>query len=635
MSEMDESEPECQCLPTPNEVRIGQPPLETSPEDLDIMASNETIASSNLVYDDHGHPICQIHCLPPEILSRIFNHAIQGEPLLWHTGNVISSFKAARFDGCDRYELMRVCHHWQNIILGTPSYWVNITDGVRAVALEAALDRSKALPLTITRVVTSSREPPLIARHLPRVKELGIYIHGKPRLLHCIHESLNRSADNLEALFLVMRVPLPYDQSTLSNACTLPPDFLSAQAPKLRRISLESYVLDWRSPLLNTSLTHLEILIPTNAHSLPSPGPIAAAMYAGFFDCLARLPSLLVLVLMGCIPVHPSSLELVDNPSPIHLAYLQRLAIDDRASSVIDLMRRLTAPACTYLELKVTNVVGHNVQQMFERLAQILRKPSIGMDIPSRPVSTVRVSMQEIDYRLWLSIKGWSIDQAVKDGYPVFHPEVEPSFNLTLNIREESRQRLWEAAFMDNLCQIVEAIPSAGVHTLSLELPYFRRPTSSRPLVHALRGWDSVCNLSLDCGDYGTQMAFGALGWHGRLDSSLASATTSDIDNIFLPDLKILSMPEAILTTIPSFSSTPSPYGDLLVPKLRARKENNFLLRKLYIVRSRPGFPRDPWLKNLKQVVSVSVHVETKSGKALHPSYDSHSSEPPARPPTR
>ncbi|TFY66181.1 hypothetical protein EVG20_g4908 [Dentipellis fragilis] len=539
------------------------------------------------ILSHHNRLICRIHRLPPEILARIFNLTIQGKQLLWHTGSVMSSFETARRDGHNRYQLMSVCHHWWNVILGDPSCWENITDGLGTSAMKAALYRSKSLPLTITRAVHSSYESPLLAQHLARIKELGLYLRGEPQSIQGAHESLNAPADNLETLFLAQRVSESHGDLTVGNSCTLPSGFLAAHAPKLRRISLYNYP----APAGRRKPSSLQ-QYTTNS----------STAWQGFLHCRHLFSGAAYLTTR-------SPPELSDNRPVINMGCLQKLSIDDRAWPAAGLLGRLTAPACTSLKLKIANSSNQSTQRNYELLAQMLKKSSIAVDVPSRPIQTVRVCVQQMGQQPWLTVKGWSILHVADDGYPVFQPKSEPSFDFTLDMREGPRPKMEEAVFMAQLRHILAAIPPANVSTLSLELPHVR---------------------NLDCGDSSTQMVFGALARHGGAEASSTSPASSGSDDIFLRNLEAVSVPEAVLNRVSSHSQTF--FGDILVPKLRCRKEMGFPLQKLYIVRPHPGFPHYSWVENIQQIVPVFAHVKSKSHEESRaPQY---SAQPPGESPT-
>jgi hypothetical protein len=271
-----------------------------------------------------------ISSIPSEILGAIFVHHAQEIQFLYfpHEPVVLSWLN-----------VVRVCHHWREVALGTPELWATpFLNSSRAT--EEMLVRSKMVPLNLRGgLVYRMESVQKVFMHVERLQEVSLLFFGG-EMYRCIMEFLSElsacSAPKLQSLSLEQG----YEPKL---RIAIPTSFL---APKLRILKIKYCDISWASTIL-TGLTVLDIkwLSP---ECLPTLDELISVLY--------RMPALHTLVLEHALPTLPlqiTSLPRVPRAMNVQLPHLKRLRLVAKVLEVANVLARIELPDSTMLEVQL------------------------------------------------------------------------------------------------------------------------------------------------------------------------------------------------------------------------------------------------------------------------------------------
>ncbi|TFK23070.1 hypothetical protein FA15DRAFT_621556 [Coprinopsis marcescibilis] len=291
-------------------------------------------------------PISQ---LPAEIICRIFLFCEQIMP--WRGSNGQGHW----------FQLTQVCRYWRAVSLGCAQLWSHIYVN-SSPWTKAMVERSKHTPISIeswSGNLNSAAEASLhdiLKTHTYRLKSL----------------SLSASSSNsLEKLVAQLRQPAPILHSlTVTNqgyngvVLEIPVDLFGEGAPSLRQLSLKGSQLSWSSPWL-TGLTRLEYSTDTHGRrSQPETPPTPQQ----FLQALENMPALTHLDLEMNVSNFAST-----NLEPITLSSLQHLHLKGALSGIAGVLRHLSFPSTTTLNLNGSISSTELSSQLAPNLVSALR----------------------------------------------------------------------------------------------------------------------------------------------------------------------------------------------------------------------------------------------------------------------
>ncbi|KDQ19462.1 hypothetical protein BOTBODRAFT_142993 [Botryobasidium botryosum FD-172 SS1] len=174
-----------------------------------------------------------IHCLPPELISSIFELAVPGA--LGHTsGDEVP------------LNVVRVSRDWRQIAMDSPRAWAHIPM-VPEPLLSTFLERSKNVPLELTfyrttREATLHHMARISPSHLERTRALKLDLVGMEKQIHKVESWLSTPLPALETLEI--RRPVPRGGMDLT-----------ADTPRLQHLSLKGSLMPFDHPIYSNLAT--------------------------------------------------------------------------------------------------------------------------------------------------------------------------------------------------------------------------------------------------------------------------------------------------------------------------------------------------------------------------------------------
>ncbi|KAF8264480.1 hypothetical protein EI94DRAFT_466671 [Lactarius quietus] len=187
-----------------------------------------------------------ISSLPPEVFTAIFS-------LACFPGT--SSLGGEPDHHLVPLRISHVCRRWREIALNQPLLWSHVGfSDLSPVGVTEILARAKSVPLYLEADFRDYRRDDIrfstfqkeLQARVPRVRRL--IIGAEPSQIHSTLERLVSPAPTLEYLTLSSRGRRP---RTIGSAHLFPPDTLfDGSAPRLCRLELHNYGINWKSSLL-------------------------------------------------------------------------------------------------------------------------------------------------------------------------------------------------------------------------------------------------------------------------------------------------------------------------------------------------------------------------------------------------
>lgn len=291
------------------------------------LASLELHQASILALKSQRNSFASISRIPPEVLGKVFEFTKAAiEPPL---------FPLYKLKGTPRWlKMTHVSRHWRDLAINLlASLWVNLRlDNLPF--LEKMLSRSKGAGLVIQASFSS---PSGVAHYSPNALDLALNDSSRIKVLSLkdvrwdtwkyLKGLLPKSAPQLEYLCL-----------TGSSIDLIIPEEILCKTPKLRRLELTRFGVDWisHSHLLR-SLTHLKL------HSIIRNSP---PTWKQFVNVLKRMPHLEVLDLN--VSLSNQAFEKMSLAPPvfgsIHLASLRALSINCNKEEMDTFLTCVTFP---------------------------------------------------------------------------------------------------------------------------------------------------------------------------------------------------------------------------------------------------------------------------------------------------
>ncbi|KIP01199.1 hypothetical protein PHLGIDRAFT_381807 [Phlebiopsis gigantea 11061_1 CR5-6] len=281
--------------------------------------------------------------LPPELLSRIFEHYIAACKAVWDDGAPYdriapASCSHAAIGPYTWLHATHVCTYWRAVALANPLLWSH-TVLVRSVpCVQAVLTRSQQVPLTIQsytpRCSSEGAFPTcslkLALQHIHRVRSLELRIKW-----WVFFDHIAPALEHPTPLLARVHIATP---SGLADDFPLAPALDLAAAAPLRELELSAYGFPWARAAPFCGLRSLTVR--RSAGRSPAPIDVLTA--------LAHMPLLAALTLdnvFGPSPKDTSALALL--PTTVALPELETLTFAGDSAACTTLLCALRTPAPT------------------------------------------------------------------------------------------------------------------------------------------------------------------------------------------------------------------------------------------------------------------------------------------------
>ena len=399
-----------------------------------------------------------ISALPNEILSMIFTHCIVERV------DVASSLEWGSPYGW--LDVMLVCRWWRRVALSDPALWSHIVDrfhlpdslpdlAFRYVSLptiERQLLRSKRYPISAELTVDGTPESRAVLTGIshPRVKDrlrdLTLYIYCPLYARGVPPEIWDSSIRRL---------------SVKSVTLISPPSFLDPAREGLTRmdsLSTLNITLSVDHFILRPNLKRLEIWF-----SFYRSWGSDATPLADLLQILAKLPNLETLWLSKCLGAPEIATEAERLCEPVQLTSLKELKLADRPDGISQILRHLSFPSSTSLELRVEPAdnkpisFGSIGQQLHEALANV-RGPSKEVYLAPATIRSAKIQVK-LD-QIVLS----TYDRSLCD-FPLH--ALKPKTIITVPADACVLQRISPKLPMALPAKLQELVPSSGLSALS------------------------------------------------------------------------------------------------------------------------------------------------------------------------
>ncbi|KAF8264774.1 hypothetical protein EI94DRAFT_1737669 [Lactarius quietus] len=243
-------------------------------------------------------------------------------------------------------QVAHVCHQWREIALNLPYFWshVDFTTVGSAGAAEI-LTRAKKAPLHLMADIPFSRwDEARFSKFRKELHDHTFHIRHLQFSAESIQfsrtlNSLTSPAPTLESLKLMNHGSA--DGTTFSQGF-IPETLFDESTPRLARLELSNYAINWKSPLLR-GLKYLDIK-----------SPYKRPRVSIWLEALDEMPQLQTLILQYASPISPPNTSLpFDVERAVTLPSLTFLDITSRATDCGLALGHLVLPALTSLCLVV------------------------------------------------------------------------------------------------------------------------------------------------------------------------------------------------------------------------------------------------------------------------------------------
>jgi F-box-like len=237
--------------------------------------------------------------IPEEVLAEIFLWCAQSPWTATTTDLSQVHFHHGRGTWTEWTVVSHVCRHWRAVALEFPELWSRINARMPVRWMEAMIERSKDVPISIINFY-------LFRILCLRKREILLNVLSEPSRWRQIDVDLPHRNGVVFKLISSLTTPAPSLVDLALNVGTsdyhgspkvLPWNFLAASAPSLRRLKVVGCEPSWNPDLYSDNLTSLKLShTPLARARLPGPSP------AEFGKILAGIPRLTELDLEMNLP---------------------------------------------------------------------------------------------------------------------------------------------------------------------------------------------------------------------------------------------------------------------------------------------------------------------------------------------
>lgn len=336
---------------------------------------------------------------PPEILGRIFQLQVSGEP---PRDRCLSSLRVAR-----------VCHYWREVALDYSRLWTQIWPTAPRECLAWQLKQSKGALLTIELDASNATAVELVGPHLARVERLAFNISDVENPV-----TFGRIAPQLRNLTIRLSV------AAVNTSQLVPFD---EDAPKLSQLELINTDLKWSSIVFSPTL----VLLAVKIEQATSLGTFNGVTFCNILDVLRTLPRLRSLHLSGALPAVPPSETSNDGHIRVHMASLEYLYVQDDPRRYAHLLSHLEIPS---VENAVLRASTPSIDVMAKHITRcIATKLLTAQSGIAKPVKTIHVVIcggtdRHLAINLWL--------------VPVFQHNRRMEPFLSIHLHEDDRDNI-------------------------------------------------------------------------------------------------------------------------------------------------------------------------------------------------
>ena len=328
-----------------------------------------------------------IQYLPDELLREIFLQLICATPSRDNRGVVVKQDVI----GLLAITLTHVCGRWREIVISDPTIWAVMDEKVfkRKDILDLYLTRSQdvLLDFVVSYEDVEHRDPGFKAAAdvIQRVVFEEAHRLRSIRLDTSLHLAEYTLGDNDSDA----RIPFPVLESLEilvsfrdDESAEYQRGLMRWDMPRLRRVLLQQLHIEWRSFVLPSTVTHLELMCCVAEYTRKGLEDV--------LDVLEKLPELEVLILHSSLPVETSHNTYQSSPRTIHFPHLRKLRIED--CELINLHKNITYSSLQSLQLDVvltkneippfcSKFFSHNLLSPGEKwtLATLMMEPKPGV----------------------------------------------------------------------------------------------------------------------------------------------------------------------------------------------------------------------------------------------------------------
>lgn len=268
-------------------------------------------------------PVSQI---PPEILREVFLQLKAHDRVEYHLDVSCRGEHHAQL-GTPWQLVSHVCQTWRSVALDCAALWSRISFAWDAEHIFEFASRTKQANLEIYNASDPGKDH-MFARLFSRIEVLHVHALKDWDWNFC--DSADLSAPMLKDLTFISNGYIDNDNISLAGL------LYSGTAPRLQKLHLTDYTIDWRDTFRHPNLKYLYI----DASSYP---PRSNGTCAELLAALAAMPHLETLKLSGCLPSDLESL------SPLRycivpLLQLRSLYLCDEVAPCANLLHFLSIP---------------------------------------------------------------------------------------------------------------------------------------------------------------------------------------------------------------------------------------------------------------------------------------------------
>ncbi|KAI0311946.1 hypothetical protein OF83DRAFT_1177089 [Amylostereum chailletii] len=541
-----------------------------------------------------------IYSLFPEILSAVFYFLafdVDELPLVRSSKDVTVLDSSGRSQvqphpGNLRWiQVTHVCHLWREVALADASLWKNIELGMGEEWAAEMLARAKDTLLTYRlppNTFDANRDDcfTILDERIDSIREIDIHdsIDEFVSLLYSMRKParvLRRFSCHLYRKFGLVR---------------LPSGLFSNFAPQLRKVELHSCLPHWPS-FVFPSIEELCLTIHEGflADSHP-PMRFVHPLSSEFYKCLAGMPNLHKLSLLGCLP-NPNKSDSESSDDHVAFPNLLEFNVGGLPAGCADVLKRTSFPHTTFVILVFFLPDDNSIS--------LLRDARMSLQALSRRISerhdghSPRVRMLYMDTHASLSVPFLATIQTWETlpETPWFELDNSPPANLQAMFR--SNEPHDASVFRTFLEDAVRTLPIANVETLILSVQSGGEEWDTASAEAFVRGLPaSVDHLVL------------AGGIDPCLLRVLLTATDPSDGIPHLRNLKVVTFRARLEPEALAFESTfrhrleESGAEDSILVSVLEKQASGVPLEKINVMSSYPC--TRAWVQRLEEVVSVA-----------------------------